>query len=228
MGLQVALVDHRHAVGVLEHQVGLGEALGHVAPVEVGLLRDVDGLGRLGVALGGGHARVRQRLAGVRLGPRVRHRRRAGLHRQERVDRDRQHLVLDLDQVERFLGDRELVGRHGRHRLAGEDGAVDGEHRVGARRRLLLELGDVGRGEHRAHARERARRLVSIRRMRAWACGLRRSFACSMPLGLRSATYGTWPVTFSGPSGLGMDSPTPFTSRVVFIAMAALLPSMSG
>src|SRR5882724_4664353 len=60
-------------------------------------------------------------------------------------------------------------------------------------------------------------RLVSMRVMRACACGLRSSFAWSRPLGLRSATYCTWPVTFSGPSGRGMESPTPFTSRVVFI-----------
>ena len=71
-------------------------------------------------------------------------------------------------------------------------------------------------------------RLASMRRMRAWAWGLRRSFAWSSPRGLRSATYWTWPVTFSGPSGRGMESPTPFTSRVVFIAMVAQLPSTSG
>jgi hypothetical protein len=39
----------------------------------------------------------------------------------------------------------------------------------------------------------------------------------SMPRGLMSATYCTRPVTFSGPSGRGMDTPTPLTSRVVFI-----------
>src|SRR6266704_803504 len=63
-------------------------------------------------------------------------------------------------------------------------------------------------------------RLTSMRRMRAWAWGLRRSLACSRPRGLRSATYCTWPVTFSGPSGRGMESPTPLTSRVVFIVVA--------
>src|SRR5262245_19240551 len=35
-----------------------------------------------------------------------------------------------------------------------------------------------------------------------------------------SATYCTLPVTFSGPSGRGIDSPTPLTSRVVFITVA--------
>src|SRR5881628_3577152 len=66
--------------------------------------------------------------------------------------------------------------------------------------------------------------------MRACACGLRRSLACRRPRGLRSATYWTWPVTFSGPSGRGMESPTPLTSRVVFIvvAMDSRLPGGRG
>src|SRR5213593_2348557 len=73
-------------------------------------------------------------------------------------------------------------------------------------------------------------RLVSILTMRAWACGLRRSLACKRPRGLRSATYWTCPVTFSGPSGRGMASPTPLTSRVVFIvvAMGSSLPGGRG
>ena len=150
--LEIALVDHRDAVGVLDDQVGLGESLGHVAAMEVGLLGDVDGLGGLGLALRRGDAGVGQGLAGVGLGARVRHRRRAGLHRQQRVDGDREHLVLDLDQVQRFLGDRQLVRRHGGHRLPGEDRPVDGEHGVRAGRRLLLELGDVGRRQDRPHA----------------------------------------------------------------------------
>src|SRR5262247_4462602 len=60
-------------------------------------------------------------------------------------------------------------------------------------------------------------RLVSMRTMRACACGLRSSLACRRPRGLMSATYCTRPVTFSGPSGRGIDSPTPLTSRVVFM-----------
>ncbi len=48
--------------------------------------------------------------------------------------------------------------------------------------------------------------------------------------GLMSATYCTWPVTFSGPSGRGIESPTPLTSRVVFISRHgyALLPGGRG
>src|SRR5262249_4249265 len=62
-------------------------------------------------------------------------------------------------------------------------------------------------------------RLTSMRTILAWACGLRRSLACSRPFGLRSATYWTCPVTLSGPSGRGMERPMPFTSRVVFITV---------
>src|SRR6185503_1522926 len=60
-------------------------------------------------------------------------------------------------------------------------------------------------------------RVVSIFTILAWAWGLRSSLACSIPLGLMSATYCTCPVTFSGPSGRGMARPTPLISRVVFI-----------
>jgi hypothetical protein len=156
MRLQIALVDHRDLVRVLQHQIGLGEALGHVAALDGRGLRDVDRLGVRGLGgLGHGDGGVRERLAGVGLGPELGHAGRAGLHRLQRVDGGRQDLVLHLDQVERFLGDGGLVGRHGRHRLAGEHDAVDGQHRVSARGRLVLELGDVARGQHRAHAGQR-------------------------------------------------------------------------
>src|SRR5205085_2579115 len=46
------------------------------------------------------------------------------------------------------------------------------------------------------------------------------SLAWSRPFGWISATYCTLPLTFSGPSGRGIDSPTPLTSRVVFITVA--------
>src|SRR5262249_47624124 len=140
--------------------------------------------------------------------------------------RHRQDLVRDLDQIERLLGDRDLVGRHRGHGLARENRAVDREDRVRARRGLLPQLGDVGGRGDGPPARGCASTGGGEPGEGAW--GLRRSFACRRPFGLRSATYGTWPVAFSGPSGRGTDRPMPFTSRVVFIAMAALLPSMSG
>src|SRR5262245_41487811 len=68
---------------------------------------------------------------------------------------------------------------------------------------------------------------VLMRTMRACAWGLLRSLAWSRPRGLRSATYWTWPVTFSGPSGRGMESPIPLTSRVVFITVAMAMRLLS-
>ncbi len=61
--------------------------------------------------------------------------------------------------------------------------------------------------------------LTSIEMILACACGLRSSLAWSRPLGWMSATYCTRPVTFSGPSGRGIETPTPLTSRVVFIVL---------
>jgi len=96
-------------------------------------------------------------LTGVRLGPQLGDGRGAGLHRLERIRGDRQDLVLHVDQVERFLGDGRLVGGDGGDRLAREDDAVDRQHGVRARRRLLLQHGDVGGGQDRAHAGQGAR-----------------------------------------------------------------------
>jgi hypothetical protein len=150
--LEIALVDHRDPVGLLEDQVGLGERLGDVAARELGLLGDVDGLGGRRLGLGDGHAGVRERLAGVGLGAGVGHGWRSHLHGLQGIDGGRQDLVLHLDQVAGFLGDRRLVGGDGGDRLTGEDDPVDRQDRVRARRGLALELRNVPSGEHRAHA----------------------------------------------------------------------------
>src|SRR5262245_35671743 len=71
-------------------------------------------------------------------------------------------------------------------------------------------------------------RLTSIFLIRACACGLRRSLAWSSPFGWMSATYSTLPVTFSAPSARGIESPTPLTSRVVFIGAMAIGCLLSG
>ncbi len=157
VGLEVALVHHGHPVRLLEDQIGLREALGHISPMEMRLLGDVDRLGRRGLALGDGDTGVSERFAGVGFRPGVGDRRRAHLHRFEGVDGDRQHGVLDVDQIERLLGDGQFVRRHRRHRLPDEDDAIDGEHGVGAGRCLALQLWDVGGGQHRADSRQRPR-----------------------------------------------------------------------
>ena len=109
------------------------------------------------VRRGDGHRAVGHRLARVGLGARLGHRRRAGLHGLERIDGGGQDVVLDLDQVERLLGDGQLVGGDGGHRMADEHHAVDGQDRMGPRGRLALQLRDVGRGEDGPHAGQRPR-----------------------------------------------------------------------
>ena len=95
MRLDVALV---HGLGVelaLDHDVGLGEALLHVAERELDPLGDVRGLGRRRLDARGDHVLVQQR--------------RAALHRLDHVDHVRQDLVVDLDQLQRLPGDAALV-----------------------------------------------------------------------------------------------------------------------
>ena len=82
---------------------------------------------------------------------------RAGLHGLERIDGGGQDVVLDLDQVQRLLGDGRLVGGDGGDRMPDEHHAVDGEDGVGPRRGLALQLRDVGGGQDGPHAGQRAR-----------------------------------------------------------------------
>ena len=90
----------------------------------------------------------RARVGDVRLQLLV-HERRAVLPRLERVEHDRQRLVLDLDQVARVLGDVAVLGDHGRDRLAVVAHLLDGDQvlddRAGAEgRQRRRALGDVG------------------------------------------------------------------------------------
>ena len=104
-----------------------------------------------------GDTRVRGGLAGIGLGAAVGDARRARLHRLLGIGGDRQRLVVDFDQVERFVGDGQVIGGHRGHGLAEEDGAIDCQERVGAGLGARLQLRDVGGGEHRAHTRQGAR-----------------------------------------------------------------------
>ena len=158
MWLDVPLVDHRDPIRVLEHDVRFREALGDVAALHVRRLADVDGFGRRRLrGLRHRDRGVGERLAGVGFGAGVGHRWRARLHRPERIDGRLQHLVLHLDEIERFFRDGGLVRGDRRDRLSRKDDTVDREDRVRARRRLALELGNVGRRQHGADAGQRAR-----------------------------------------------------------------------
>ncbi len=80
---------------------------------------------------------------------------------------DRQFLDLDRDQIGGVLGHVGVGRKHRRHRIADVAHLVGCEHRLAVRRQrrdaALAEIdrrhvGDVGRGPHRDHARQRARR----------------------------------------------------------------------
>ena len=118
--------------------------------------------------------------------------RRALLPRLERVEHDRQRLVLDLDQVARVLGDVAVLGDHRGDRLAVVAHLLDRDHvlhdRPGPERRQRRgPLGHVLARDDRDHARQRLAASMSMPTMRAWACGLRTIAACAIPGSLMSS-----------------------------------------
>ena len=102
------------------------------------------------------------------------------------VEDGRQLLVLDLDQVERCLGDVRSVGHHGGHRVADEAHLVDrqdglvAEDRPEVRAQMSVRRA-VGAGQHGARPAAARARDASIRPMRACGKMLRRTRAWSMP-----------------------------------------------
>ena len=82
------------------------------------------------------------------------------------VEQRRQFLDLHGDEIGGVLGDVGVLGEHRRHRLADIAHLVRRQHRLAVGRELLdrpfaeidrRHVGDVGRGPHRDHARQRAR-----------------------------------------------------------------------
>ena len=64
--------------------------------------------------------------------------------------------VLDLDQLQRGLGSRQVVGCHGRDRLPSINGEAPGQEGVLPVLRVILVLRrDVGGSDHGPHARQR-------------------------------------------------------------------------
>ena len=90
--LDIALVHGLGGVVLLDHHVGLVEARLGVALLELDALGDVRRLGGRRIGTLGQEVVVQDR--------------RVGLHRLGDVDDVRQHLVVDLDQRQRLLGDR--------------------------------------------------------------------------------------------------------------------------
>ena len=104
MRLDVALVDAGRPELALDHDVGLLEALGDVALLEVEVDGDVGRLVSLLAHRVGAHVVVQQR--------------RVVLHRVEHPGDAGQQLVLDLDLRRGLLGDVEVGGGDGRHGVA--------------------------------------------------------------------------------------------------------------
>ena len=103
--LDIALMHRLGVERLLDDDVGFREPLRRIADRQFVALDDVGRLFRVRPL----HALGTQVIVQDR---------RAGLHRLDRVDDVRQHLVFDLDQFQRLLGDR-LAGRgDGRDRMA--------------------------------------------------------------------------------------------------------------
>ncbi len=140
--------------GILDHHVGLGLALHHVAVGVVEAHGDVVGLALVGDR--GALLEVQVGAVGaVRLGmdqDRVR------LDRILGIGDNRQVFVLYLDQLERRLGDFLRLGGHGGDFVALAADAADLEREVvlGDADRALV--GNVGGGDHHMHAGQGLRR----------------------------------------------------------------------
>ncbi len=142
--LDVRLLHLGHAVLALEDVVGFGKALLHVADVDADVRRQV------AAGVGAGKIDV------FRL---VVQDRRPGLHRLRRIEQGRQRLVLDLDQLERLLGDLLALGGHESHPVANEahasvqrEGIQRTRDGVGLPGGGIDHARDVLPGEHRGHA----------------------------------------------------------------------------
>ena len=137
--LDVALVDGGAVELVLEDHVGGGEARLHVTGVEHVGVGDVGGRRRL-VAIGAQFG-IDDHLA---------------LRRFPHVGDVRQHLVIDLDQFQRLLGDGGRGGRHRGDRMALVAHVAAAHHHL--RAHLVRGLGGkIVAGHHREHAVERFR-----------------------------------------------------------------------
>ena len=104
MRLDIALVHRLGRVAPLDDDIGLGEPGLDIALGEADHLGDVGGLGRLRLDAGGENVLMQHR--------------RVVRHRRLDVHDVRQHLVLDLDQIERLFGDRRRGRRDRGNRMA--------------------------------------------------------------------------------------------------------------
>ena len=150
MRLDISLVRLLGLEGAFDDEIGLPEARFDVAMAVLAALGDIGWLAGLGIDALGEY--------GV-----VQHGRR-GLHRLVDIGHMRQHLVVDLDELQRLLG-RAGVDRSDRgHRMAvierllARHAVVEDVVHAGI---AIGEVGQVGRGDHRLHALQ----LLRLRRV---------------------------------------------------------------
>ena len=104
MVLDVALMHGRRVEGALKNNFGLLEPRVHIAPAQLVALGNVRRLGGGGLDALGEDGLMQDG--------------RTGLHGLDHADDVRQHLVLDLDELERLARDRRLGRRNRGHRMA--------------------------------------------------------------------------------------------------------------
>ena len=153
MRLDIALVHHRAAPGVLDDRVGRREAGIEVTTLEGRDRGHVGGGKRLGIHAAREHVLVQQR--------------RTGCHRAVEVQHRRQRVVVDADRRQRRGRDARRGRRHRRHRVAVVQHLLARHHVAAevAARDLGLAARDIAlrrrqeilRGHHREHAGQRER-----------------------------------------------------------------------
>ena len=163
VGLGRRVLDRRHLVALLEHVVGTGERLLHVAVADllmVVLAVILEGVLRIDLV----------------------HHRRAGLERLLDVEHRRQRIVVDPDLADGLVGFALAVGDHRDDRLAPVADLVDRQRRLvvlaeleQAEQRIEVHR-DVGAADDAAHAR----RALGGRRRRSSGCA-RDGAGCAGP-----------------------------------------------
>ena len=151
MGLDIALMHRRGLEAALDNQIGLGKTGLDIANRDIDFLENIGSLGRLRRHAVGEHIGMQNRC--IRL------------HRLFDIDHMRQHLVIDLDQFERGVGDGGTGCGHGGDGVAvikrfavGHDVVreiAEIELQLARRHPFGFQFRDIGGGDHRLHAGQR-------------------------------------------------------------------------
>ncbi len=152
LGLDVALMHHGDAVGVLHDDVSFGKALGHVTLPEDDAVGDVAGLlGLLPLNRFTG-MEVHRLPVGLTF---VADNGRGGLHGLQRIEHVGKRSVGHLNEVQCPFGRAQILGNYYRHRLSDEESPTTSQKVVASRGRVVLgDVGQIGRGDDGHHTGE--------------------------------------------------------------------------